>query len=138
MTETKHRWIIFGNPGYVGASGVVRDDKGNLVFCFGYHVGKTTNNEAELRAIHIGLSICYAMRTNNVEVESDSELVVSWLKEKKKPPISLSNVVEDIKLLLDFVDVDISHTPREGNKMANLWQNREQEKIQVYINVKNR
>ena len=40
-----------GNPGIAGYGGVLRDEEGIIIFIFHYHLGKATNNMAELMAL---------------------------------------------------------------------------------------
>jgi len=44
-----------GNPGNAGYGGVLRDDEGNIIFIFHYHLGRSTNNMAEVMALEQGL-----------------------------------------------------------------------------------
>lgn len=40
-----------GNPGMTGHGGVLRDEKGSIIFMFYCHLGKATNNMAKLMAM---------------------------------------------------------------------------------------
>lgn len=40
-----------GNPGTTGYGGVLRDENGSVIFIFHCHLGKATNNMAELMAM---------------------------------------------------------------------------------------
>jgi len=40
-----------GNPGTAGHGGVLRDEKGNILFIFHGHLGKATNDMAEILAM---------------------------------------------------------------------------------------
>ena len=46
-----------GNPGIVGCGGVIRDDQGLIKTIFHSHLGKATNNMAELMALEQCLGI---------------------------------------------------------------------------------
>ncbi|KAK4344256.1 hypothetical protein RND71_037350 [Anisodus tanguticus] len=50
----------FGNPGKIGAGGILRDSYGELIYAFAASLGDGTNNQAELEAACIGLSWCIA------------------------------------------------------------------------------
>ncbi|MFP3938340.1 MAG: ribonuclease HI family protein [Phycisphaerae bacterium] len=66
-----------GNPGPAGAGVVVRDDSdGQVLQEFGIFLGKATNNVAEYRGLLAGLQRAAELGAHEVEVVSDSELLV--------------------------------------------------------------
>jgi len=65
-----------GNPGLAGFGGVIRDEKGQINKIFHGHLGKATNNMAELMAQEQGLKILLASNVHNVIIEVDSELII--------------------------------------------------------------
>lgn len=56
-----------GNTGTVGYGRDLRDEKGNIIFIFHYHLGKSTNNMAEAMAQKQGLEV-------------DSEIIINVVK----------------------------------------------------------
>ncbi len=65
-----------GNPGPGAAGVVVQADDGTVLFEGGFYLGRTTNNAAEYHALLEGLSAAAKLRASDVEVCSDSELLV--------------------------------------------------------------
>ncbi|KAF5452775.1 hypothetical protein F2P56_027742 [Juglans regia] len=78
-----------GNPGSAGAGGVIRDDNGKM--CAGYVVslGQGSNNFAELRSLLEGVRRCCQRGFFRVDIETDSQILVNWIKKGK------CNVVAD-------------------------------------------
>ena len=116
-----------GNPG-PAAIGVVIRDKG-----YSEAIGETTNNVAEYKAIIFALKKTKALlggkkvKETELEIRSDSELIVSQLKGKYKIKD------EELKTLFievwnrkqDFKKVDFTLIPREKNKAADKLVNSE-------------
>lgn len=69
-------WASKGNPGLVGFGGVIRDEKGWIREIFNGHLGKATNNMAEIIALEQCLKILVKSNSHNVIVEVDSELII--------------------------------------------------------------
>ncbi|KAJ0074622.1 hypothetical protein Patl1_37562 [Pistacia atlantica] len=72
-----------GNPGNCGGGGVIQDVRGIFRRAFSSSFGHGTNNEAELRALLAGISLCKKLGFNQINIESDSTLIVSWLSSRK-------------------------------------------------------
>ncbi len=116
-----------GNPG-PAAIGVVIRDKG-----YSEAIGETTNNVAEYKAIIFALKKTKALlggkkvKETELEIRSDSELIVSQLKgeykikdeELKTLFIEVWNRKQDFKL------VNFALIPREKNKAADKLVNSE-------------
>ncbi len=68
-----------GNPGPAAIGIVVKDGKGNVIKEVGKYIGKTTNNEAEYRALVSGLDSVLDKDVNEVDCFLDSLLVVKQL-----------------------------------------------------------
>ncbi len=114
-----------GNPG-PAAIGVVIGDK-----TYSEAIGETTNNVAEYRAVILALKKAKALlgdkaKKTEVEIRSDSELLVSQLKgeyqikdEELKPLF-----VEIWNKMQDFKKVDFFLIPREENREADKLVNR--------------
>ncbi|TXG48152.1 hypothetical protein EZV62_027446 [Acer yangbiense] len=58
LTELNLDGSSLGNPGPAGGGGVLRDSVGNFIFGFSKFFGSCSNNEAELRAMVEGITIC--------------------------------------------------------------------------------
>lgn len=65
-----------GNPGPAAAGVVVEDENGNVLTRLGHYLGEMPNNQAEYRALIMGLEIIAGMQPAAVDVYMDSELVV--------------------------------------------------------------
>ncbi len=109
-----------GNPG-PAAIGVVVGEKS-----YGEAIGNTTNNIAEYKAVIFGLKKAKTLlggkkaEETDVEVHSDSELIVSQMNGKYKiKEDSLKPLFIDIwNLKQDFKSVSFIHIPREKNREA--------------------
>ncbi|NQU78048.1 ribonuclease HI family protein [Candidatus Falkowbacteria bacterium] len=73
-----------GNPGPAAFGVVVEDLDGKMVGKFSKYLGETTNNQAEYQAVHFALEKAKEMRASEVEIFSDSELIVKQLNQDYK------------------------------------------------------
>ena len=71
-----------GNPGPAAIGATIRDERGWLIASISRRIGATTNNQAEYRAVIAALEAAIASGANQVEVNSDSELVVKQISGK--------------------------------------------------------
>jgi len=69
-----------GNPGKVGYGGILRDEVGNILSLFHRHLGRATNNIAELMAMEQGLEFLKQEDYHNVIIEANSKLVINSVK----------------------------------------------------------
>jgi len=65
-----------GNPGPAAAGVVVESDEGETLYSIGLYLGEMPNNQAEYRALIMGLRAVAEFQPNAVDVFMDSELVV--------------------------------------------------------------
>lgn len=65
-----------GNLGLAGFGGVIRDENGCIKEIFHSHLGKATNNMAELMALDQCLEILVDLNSPNFIIEVDSELII--------------------------------------------------------------
>ena len=107
-----------GNPGPVGGGGVLRDSSGNFIFGFSKFFGSCSNNEAELRAVVEGISICKHLGYDGIDIECDSNIVVSWIRSRICNLWYLWDFWDQLIDLLEGFDFSIHHFYREGNKVA--------------------
>ena len=84
---------------------------------FGFH---DSNNEAEYEAAIAGLNLAYSLEVDQIEVYSDSQLVVRQIEDtyetKSETMILYLQKVRD--LLKKFVLVQVKHVPRAENSRA--------------------
>jgi ribonuclease HI len=109
-----------GNPGRAAIGAVIRDERGELVASISQSIGKATNNQAEYRAIIDALEEALSLDADEVELNSDSELVVKQVKEqyrvRKKTLRPLYQRVKQLQISLK--EFRIKHVPRQQNREA--------------------
>jgi len=69
-----------GNPGSTRYGGVIRDERGFIKTIFHYHLGKATNNMAELMAMEHCLEILKDSNLHNIIIEANFELIINLVK----------------------------------------------------------
>ncbi len=114
-----------GNPGPAGSGAVVKfvhedGSEGETLAELSEYVGETTNNQAEYRAIIIGLEKARELGAEAVDLYMDSELAAKQIKGEykvKNPGIAL-RFLEVHNLLQHFKRVHVRHIPREKNGEA--------------------
>ncbi len=126
-----------GNPGPAAAGAVIKNlESGEIILKCSEYLGETTNNQAEYRALILGLQkakgVFKAHKTDKKEIECflDSELVVKHLNhEYKIKDEGLQPLfIQAWNLALDFDTVTFTHIPREENKLADKLVNEELDK----------
>ena len=115
-----------GNPGEAGFGVyVTAPDGSEVASLFGY-LGQATNNVAEYQALLHGLRFALERGASEVEVYSDSELLVRQLEGRYR--VKNAGLIplyrEAQGLLLRFAKSRVSHVPRERNKEADALANR--------------
>ena len=109
-----------GNPGPAASAFVLEDESGEELDARGDAIGVATNNVAEYRAVIAGLSRAVELGLTQVEVVSDSELVVKQLtgeyRIKNKALLELSLEVKALEREIDSVSYTIVR--REHNEHA--------------------
>ena len=105
-------------PGSIGF--VVRDMDGTVLRKGGMHIGETTVNEAEYSALISGLYNVRAMGATEVEVYSDSQLIVNQMKGTW---MCHSKPLKEFKAeaeagVAEFDTVEFNWIPREQNQLA--------------------
>ncbi len=115
-----------GNPGPAGAGAVIVNADGHIVARIGKFLGDNTNNFAEYMGLILGLKRAKAMGIRELDVFSDSELVVKQLSgDYAVKAENLRPLHAEAKALLEgFGDVKVRHVPREENADADLMSNR--------------
>ena len=78
---------------------------------------QASNNEVEYEAVIAGLNLAHSMEADQLEVSSDSQLVVKQIEDSyeakgKKMILYLKKVQEFLK---KFIRVQVKHVPREEN-----------------------
>lgn len=109
-----------GNPGPAGIGIVLEAPDGSLLAQVARSIGEATNNVAEYRAVITGLETALEHGVTDLEVQVDSELVVSQLKgEWKIKNDRLRGLAARAEILMrKFDKIELVHVPRELNSDA--------------------
>jgi ribonuclease HI len=115
-----------GNPGPAGAGAVIVSPDGHIQAKVGKFLGESTNNVAEYMGLILGLRRAKAMGIKELEVLSDSELLVKQLQGEYavKAEHLLPLHQEAQALLKTFPWIQLRHIPREENAQADAMSNR--------------
>jgi ribonuclease HI len=114
-----------GNPGPAAAGALLKDEGGEILLKRGQFLGRTTNNEAEYRALILGLKLAKRLAPEVLVCLLDSKLVVSQVN-------GLYRVKQDhlAKLLLEVRQAEKAYEkvlykliPREKNRGADALAN---------------
>lgn len=115
-----------GNPGPAGAGAVIISPAGHIMAKLGKFLGESTNNVAEYTGLILGLKRAKAMGIKELDVFSDSELLVRQLAgDYAVKADHLKPLHDEAQALLKaFPDVHVAHIPREQNAQADEMSNR--------------
>lgn len=109
-----------GNPGPAAAAAVLVDPSGYQAST-SIFIRNATNNEAEYRALLIGLRLALEMKADNLLILGDSKLIIrqiqgEWkVKSEELMPFNESA----ISLLSQFTEWKARHIPRAENSVPN-------------------
>jgi ribonuclease HI len=109
-----------GNPGPSGIGVVVEDEDGNELLRANDYIGHATNNEAEYRALLLGLEEALALGARRVEIINDSELVARQVSgDYRVKSAGLRPLHEQaLAALAGLEDWSIRSVPRAKNEVA--------------------
>ncbi len=109
-----------GNPGPSAIGVVIKNEPGQIITRISQRIGITTNNQAEYRAIIAALEEAIRLGARQVELNSDSELIVRQIMGKYRVKnTALKPLYQRVKQLGSRLDsFTINHIPREENKEA--------------------
>jgi len=103
-----------GNPGPAAVCYRALTTDGDVLVEHAECIGRATNNQAEYRALLLGLVACRSLTTGRVRCELDSQIVVSQLtgqfRTKNAALLALRNAVRDAANA--FADVSYHQQPR--------------------------
>ena len=114
-----------GNPGPAGAGAVLLDGRGKVLGESSEYLGEATNNEAEYRALLLGLSLARLKGVKRLRLRSDSELLARQLmgRYRVRHP-RLQVLFEAAKGLIgSFEAFHIERVLREENAKADVLAN---------------
>jgi ribonuclease H / adenosylcobalamin/alpha-ribazole phosphatase len=109
-----------GNPGPAAYGYVLETDDGTVLAAHGEAIGVATNNVAEYRALVAGLEKALELHVGEVEVVSDSELLVRQMTgEYRVKNAALRELsLEAARLARRFRHVTYKAVRREHNELA--------------------
>ncbi len=109
-----------GNPGPAAIGVTIKEKKGKLITFISQRIGRATNNQAEYRAIIAALEEAIRLGVKQVEIKTDSELVVKQINgEYRVKKATLKPLYQQVKQLLGSLEgFTITHIPRQQNTEA--------------------
>ena len=115
-----------GNPGPAAIGATLKDEKGNLIAGISSRIGRTTNNQAEYRAVITALERALKLGAKNVELRADSELVIKQIngKYRVKNAALRPLYLQVVKLVGSLDSFKASYIPRERNAEADALANK--------------
>ena len=115
-----------GNPGPAAWGVVLMDASGRAVEGFAGAIGRATNNVAEYAGLLEALALAVARGASDVELLTDSELVVKQVRGeyKVRHPDLIPLHAKALRMIRTFSRFRIAHVPREQNKVADKLVNR--------------
>ena len=109
-----------GNPGPAAFAYVLEAENGTVLDARGEAIGVATNNVAEYRALVAGLAKALELGVTELEVVSDSELLVKQMRgEYRVKKAALRELsLEAARLARQFEHVTYTAVRREHNELA--------------------
>ena len=109
-----------GNPGPAAAAYVLEADDGTVLAAHGEAIGIATNNVAEYRALVAGLEQARDLGVDELEVVSDSELLVKQMRgEYRVKNAALRDLsLAAARLAREIGSVSYTAVRREHNELA--------------------
>ncbi len=111
------------NPGPAAIGAVIKDEQGRVQAHISQRIGTKTNNQAEYRAVIAALEKAISLGARQVDLYSDSELVVRQINGQyrvRKPELKL--LYQQVKQLQNSLeDFTVNYIPR--------WQNAEADNL---------
>ena len=108
------------NPGPAAIGATIKDEQGKLITSISQPIGRATNNQAEYRAVIAALESAISLGASQVDMYSDSELVVRQINGRYRVKnASLKPLYQKVKQLQNQLEgFTITHVPREQNREA--------------------
>ncbi len=115
-----------GNPGPAGAAAIAIDGHERPLREVSQFLGRATNNEAEYRALLLGLRLAQELGARKVTLYTDSELLARQVDGSYRVrSASLRGLYEEaLTLMRCFEKAAVVHIPRERNLVADGVANR--------------
>lgn len=109
-----------GNPGPAAIGAILKDEQGRLITSISQGIGQATNNQAEYRAIIAALENAIRLGASQVDIRSDSELLVRQINgQYRVKKASLRPLYLQVKQLQSKLEsFTITHIPGQENTEA--------------------
>ena len=108
-----------GNPGVTGIGCIIHDENGTQIAKKASPLQPTSNNLAELKALHQGIKLCLQLNHTKVCIKGDSQIIINAIRKQTTPNQVLNSQLGVVLSLIDKLDeYRISHIYREGNQLA--------------------
>ncbi|KAM7503559.1 hypothetical protein LguiB_002463 [Lonicera macranthoides] len=107
-----------GNPGPAGIGGVARNDQGQWLAGFAGFIGKATILKAEIWPVREAMLLIKEKSWVGATVEVDSSNVIDLIKGENHDDHPQRILIRDCKKIIEEMDLQVSHTLREGNRCA--------------------
>ena len=121
-----------GNPGPGAIAAVIKDLENQIVHDEGKFIGTCTNNEAEYKALIMGLENASTLKITELACFLDSELVVKQLNGAYK--VRHENIIplfqQVVSLKKNFKSITFTHVARAQNKDADKLVNQVLDSVQ--------
>jgi ribonuclease HI len=109
------------DTGEAGASMVLRDDKGEVVFTACRNLQNCASAlEAELTASNEGLKLTLCWSSEPIDLEMDCVMVVCMIMSKENNHSSLVHLIRDIKACFGERDIAIKQIDRSQNEAGHI------------------
>ncbi|KAL0316503.1 UNVERIFIED_CONTAM: hypothetical protein Sradi_5528500 [Sesamum radiatum] len=107
-----------GNPGLVGAAGIIKDSAGHVHLAYQFALGTGTIVLAELTVVWRGLELALTYGFAPLVVEVDATTVISLLKSRASGKWEVQHLIMRIVCLQQLPVADVQHVFREANGAA--------------------
>lgn len=124
-----------GNPGPAAAGVVLQDAGGKELKTLAVALGHQSNNTAEYCALILAMQEALILGARDLQVYTDSELVVKQLsgEYKVKEPSLKAFFCLVAHLKSAFKKLEVTHVPREKNKLADAQANRALDNLDFFV-----
>jgi len=108
------------NPGPAAIGAVIKDEQGKVIAAISQSIGRSTNNQAEYRAVIAALEKAIELGATHVDLFSDSELLVRQIKgQYRVKKAELKPLYQQVKHLQGLLQgFTVTHVPRLQNTEA--------------------
>lgn len=109
-----------GNPGPAAIGATIKSEQGRLITTISQGIGRTTNNQAEYRAVIAALEKAIELGAQQVDIKLDAQLVVRQINGKYRVKnAALKPLYQQVKHLQSLLEgFTINHVPRQQNVEA--------------------